>query len=249
MTRIKTLTIICIVVIFTACTMRIGTEKLTGHAYIVDNFKDKNPLEGVYIEVEYTTDEGYTYDFLVGETTDENGFFEIDVKYKNGLIGFDSWARALVYSDTEYSDTLGSFQFYFPENTYRYKTIYLDTFSLSHNIWVVPRIVDLGNFQPDELIIHFQNCELTDKSLANQTFSGPVFENQVFEPVEIVMDMLIQHWITFGTREFARGSLKKNANEIGFGYFKLEEGRPTSEGDTVYLDFRIFDENSDYGEK
>ena len=50
-------------------------DKIKGHAVIVDNFTDKNPLEGVYIEVEQTEDEGYNYYVIGSAITDENGRF------------------------------------------------------------------------------------------------------------------------------------------------------------------------------
>ena len=216
-----------------------NTDKIKGHAFIVDNFNDRNPLEGIYIEVEYTNNEGCTYDFISGSTADENGFFEIDTEIKTDYFGIDSWAIANVYSDTNYSDTLGSFSFQFLADTYDYRTIHLDTFSLEHNIWVIPRIRSLGAYQPDELSINFYNCELVDSSLTNMTFYDSIDISQTFTPVEIKMTMNIQHWLSYGTREFARGSLKIDSKEVAFGYFKLEQSKHTLEGDTLYLDFDI----------
>lgn len=218
------------------------TDEIVGHAIIVDNFENKTPLEGLYIEVEHTEDEGYNYDVIANDTTDENGYFEINTKIKAGFINIDSWSLAHVYSDTEYSDTLGYFTFQFPDHTYGYKTIHLDTFSLSHNIWVIPRISNLGGYQADEILIHYYNCTLVDPSTRNMTFPGPVYENQTFDPVEITMTINIQHWLTYGSRDFARGSLKKDSQEIGFGYFKLEEYMHTIEGDTSYLNFDVVED-------
>lgn len=42
------------------------TEKIKGHAVIVDNFTDRNLLEGIYIEITQTNDEGYTYEIVDG---------------------------------------------------------------------------------------------------------------------------------------------------------------------------------------
>ena len=75
------------------------------------------------------------------------------------------------------------------------------------------------------------------------TFYGSVDLNQQFTPVEIIMSMNIQHWLSYGTRDFARGSLKVNSEEIGFEYFKLEQSKHTIEGDTLYLDFDIEQDN------
>lgn len=217
-------------------------DEIYGHAIIVDNFKDKNPLEGVYVEVEHTEDEGYNYYVIGSDTTDENGYFSLDLKFESAIFTIDAWSIAYVYSDTAYTDTLGYFSFQFAEDTYRYQTIHLDTFTLSHNIWIKPRIRDLGDCQADEITIDYFNCELIDASLKNMTFSGAVDTNQTFDPVEIKMSMLLQHWLTYGSRDLARGSLRKDSQEIGFGYFKLEEFKHTSEGDTLYLNFNVVED-------
>jgi hypothetical protein len=242
--KIKIITFLIATLTLTSCIdENFGTDGIKGQAVIVDNFKEKNPLEGLYIEVSYTRDEGYTYDYLSSSVTDVNGYFEIDTEFKSDNYSIDSWAIANVYSDSDYSDTLGSFNFQFPDDTYDYKTIYLDTFSLSHNIWVIPRIKSLGDNKPDEISINFSNCELVDTSFKNMTFQGSFDLNQQFTPVEIIMSMNIQHWLSYGTREFARGSLKVDSEEIGFGYFKLEQSKYTMEGDTLYIDFDIEEDN------
>lgn len=235
--KTKTLLALFAVLMLSACGSE--TEKITGHAVIVDNFKDKNPLEGVYIEVEYTNNEGYSYEFLNGATTDNNGYFKIDTKFETDFFGIDSWAYANVYSDKEYSDTLGSFRFQYPDKTYSYKTIHLDTFTLSHNVWIIPKIGDLGGFMPDGLSIDFYNCELVDSSKKDFIYTGAVKENQTFAPVEIEMTMNTQHWLSYGTGDLARGSLKKDSKEIAFGYFKLAQTKRTTEGDTLYVIFNV----------
>lgn len=224
---------------FTACFDTYITDEIKGQAVIIDNFKDKNPLGGLYIEVEYTDDEGYNYDFLSSSITDENGFFKIETDYKPGLFSLDSWAIANVYTDINRSEKLGSFGFQVPEHTYKYKTIHLDTFSLSHNVWVIPVIKDLGDYQPDEIFIDFYNCDLVDSTLRKMTFRDSVTVNQTLTPVEIKMTMNMQHWLSFGSRELARGSLRINNEEVAFGYFKLEKAKHTFEGDTLYLNFTV----------
>ncbi len=233
----KTILLFLAIFMLTACGSE--TDKITGQAVIVDNFKDKNPLEGVYVEVEYTNNEGYSYEFLNSATTDKNGYFKIDTQFETKFLGIDSWAVANVYSDKEYSDTLGSFRFQYPDKTYSYKTIHLDTFTLSHNIWVIPIIGDLGGFKPDGLSIEFNNCELVDNSKKEVVYSGTVKENQTFAPVELKMTMNTQHWLSYGTRDLARGSLKKDSKEIAFGYFKLVQTKRTTEGDTLYIIFTV----------
>lgn len=237
--KTKAFLILFATVFFSACTLFDLTDEIKGHAVIVDNFKDRNPLEGVYIELMYTKDEGYNYEFLTSTSTDQNGYFELDTKYKSEFFSIDSWVFATVYSDVDHTDTLGEFNFYFPEDTYSYETIYLDTFSLAHNIWVVPRINKLGNYQPEEISIDYYNSELVDNSLEVMTFQGPFHENQTFTPVEVKMTMNYQHWLSYGTRHLARGSLRTGNQEIGFGYFKLEDVKHTNEGDTLFIDFDV----------
>lgn len=206
----------------------------------MDNFKDKNPLEGILIELKYTKDEGYNYNLLQSVTTDKNGNFKIDAEYKTGFMCLDCWTVAEVYSDLEHTDTLGDFGFQFANNTYSYKTIHLDTFSLSHNVWIIPKIIDLGGFQPDQISIDFYNCDLVDKSQKVMTYSGEIKVNRTFTPVELEMNMNTQHWLSYGNLAYlARGSLKKDTKEIAFGYFKLKKTNRTVEGDTLYIDFDV----------
>lgn len=239
--KIKTIYFLLAAVIISACERIEATDKLSGTAIIVDNFKNNMPLEGIYIEVEYAKDESAPSEIIASTTTDKNGFFEINERYASGLLNLDSWLVAHVYKDAKYSDTLGEFGFQFPKNTFRYKTIHLDTFSMPYNIWVIPRISTLSNLQPDEITIEFFNCEVVDAAQKNITHSGTVSLNQTFTPAEIKMTMNMQHWLMYGSKEIAKGTLKKGGQTIGFGHFKLEETKRTVEGDTLYLDFDVAD--------
>jgi hypothetical protein len=78
-----------------------------------------------------------------------------------------------------------------------------------------------------------------DTSFRVVTYNGSIDLYQEFNPVEITMSMNIQHCLSYGSGELAKGSLKIDSEEIGFGYFKLEQPKYTTEGDTVYLDFDI----------
>ncbi len=222
---------------FTACGY--GTDEIRGHAYLVDNFTDKNPIEGAYIELIYTTDGGYNYHFLDGVSTDMYGHFKIDTEYKTGFICLDCWVKANVYSDKQYTDTLGSFGFYFANKTYSYSTIHLDTFALEHKVWIVPKIRNLEAYQADEISIDFYNAELLDSAQNIMNYVGPITVNQKFTAVEMKMTMRMQHWLSYGSKDLARGSLMKDSKEIGFGYFKLENAKHTIEGDTLYLMFDV----------
>jgi hypothetical protein len=53
------------------------------------------------------------------------------------------------------------------------------------------------------------------------------------------MNMLLQHWLTYGSRELAYAQLMKNSERIGFGYFTLEEFKHTNEGDTLCVNFDV----------
>jgi len=232
-----TLIILASTILFTACFDSI--QQYRGHAVIVDNFNDRNPLEGIYIEMKYTNIEGGEYQYLDGVTTDKNGYFEINTGFSAPFFGFDSDAYASVYSDTKYTDTLGFFRFQFNDDSFAFLTIHLDTFVLAHNIWIIPRIKNSGNHQPDEIVIEFNNVSLVDNSVRTKTYSGNIALNQTFEPVEIIMSLNLQHWLSYGSRDLAYGILKKNNQQIGFGNFKLEKPGRTVSGDTLYIDFSI----------
>ena len=236
--KLKIVLLLFTIFLFTSCFHPFHDE-IKGHAVIVDNFKDKTPLKGVYIEVEHTEDEGYNYYIIGSATTDETGFFKLDLTFESAIFTIDAWSFAHVYSDTNYTDTLGYFSFQFAEDTYSYQTIHLDTFVLSHTIWVKPRIRDLGAYQADEIIIDYNNCKLIDPSLEYITYSDTIYEGQTYDPVQIEMNMLLQHWLTYGTRHLAYAELMKNSEKIGFGYFTLEEFKHTNEGDTLYVDFDV----------
>jgi hypothetical protein len=214
-------------------------DEIRGHAVIIDNFTDKNPLVGVYVEVEHTEDEGYNYYVIGSATTDSSGYFNLDLKFESAIFTIDAWSIAYVYSDTAYTDTLGYFSFQFAEDTYSYQTIHLDTFVLSHTIWIKPRIRDLGAYQPDEIIIDYNNCELIDPFSEHIIYSNSIYEGQAFNLVQIEMNMLLQHWLTYGSRELAYAQLMKNSERIGFGYFTLEEFKHTNEGDTLCVNFDV----------
>lgn len=240
-TNTKSIILLFTLVTFTACINSVVTEKIKGEAIIVDNFIDKNPLQGLNVEVEYTNDEGYNYDFLSSSITDENGYFAIDTEYKTGVFNLDSWSVANVYTDANHSEQLGSFSFQFPAHTYDYQTIHLDTFSLQHNVWIVPVIKDLGDYQPDEITIDFHNADLVDETQKNMTFSDNITVNQTFTPVEMKMTMNMQHWLASGEGRalIARGGLRINSEEVAFGYFWSHDAMRTVEGDTLYLEFTM----------
>ena len=236
--KLKIVLLLFTIFLFTSCFHPFHDE-IKGHAVIVDNFKDKTPLKGVYIEVEHTEDEGYNYYVIGSATTDSTGYFNLDIVFESAIFTIDAWSIAYVYSDTFYTDTLGNFSFQFAEDTYNYKTIHIDTLCLEHNVWVVPRIGSLGDNLADELSTSYHNCPLVDAQKENVSYCSPFYVGQTFDPFEIKMTMRLQHWLTFGSRELGFVVLKKDSETIGYGGFTLVEFKHTNEGDTLYVNFDV----------
>jgi hypothetical protein len=216
-------------------------NEIIGQAILVDNFRDKQPLEHAYIEIEYTSNDGIDPEVIYSTSSNEEGYFEIEAEYQSEYLNIDSWTVAKVYSDQSKTDTLGSFSFQFAEDTYSYKTIYLDTFCLAHQVWLIPRITDLNGCLADEITIEFNNCDPIEPSIKIVSYPNPFNEDQTFPPVEIDMNMNLQHWLRYGSKELAWCRLKLNTQEVGYGYFVLENPYHTKEGDSIYLDFRLID--------
>lgn len=211
--------------------------KIKGSAHIIDNFNDKNPLEGLYIEVIYDAADGDGVRVLASAVTDKNGYFELEGEYNDGGFNLDNWECAYVFKDAEKLDTLGWFRFHFADETYEYRTIHIDTFSLEHNIWVKPRIVDLKNEKADGVYLSFYNAKPKLKENLNNELYGEVNEGSTFDAIEIKMPMNTQHWLIYGTRDLATGGLLKNGEAFGSGDWNLNYNRPTKPGDTLFLDF------------
>lgn len=212
------------------------STKIDDGAYIVNNRIDRTPLEGLYIELEYTKDEGSTYKVLASTYTDEYGYFEFDERRKDC---FDCWDRTFVYSDSLYSDTLGGFEYAFQDdNLWGAHVLHVDTFVQEHRLWLVPRMTDLGDLEANGLYIHSTSYYAN----STQWVNGQTIEaGQTYDGIEITMDMQLQHWLSFGTGELARGELRNNGASVGFGYFKAPDTVQTIEGDTLFLDFVLQD--------
>ena len=71
MTSLKKLTILSGILAITSC--KLTYTNLEGGAYIVESAASQIPIEGAYLEIQSTTDEGGSYDILATMTTDENG--------------------------------------------------------------------------------------------------------------------------------------------------------------------------------
>ena len=211
--------------------------KIKGGAHFIDNFNDKNPLEGLYVEAIYDAADGDGIQILASAVTDKNGYFELEGEYFSGGFNLDNWDCAYVFKDAEKLDTLGWFGFQFADETYKYRTIHIDTFSLEHTIWVKPRILDLQKEKSEGVYLSFYNAKPQQNKNKYIEFFGEITEGKTFEPIEVKMPLNTQHWLNFGTRTLATGGLIKSGETFGSGDWKLNYNRPTKPGDTLFLDF------------
>lgn len=221
--------------LFTGCT--ITSQRLQDGAYFVDAMDTKRPLAGLYLEVMVTKDEGSTFEVLAFTHTNEHGYFEFDERYGDC---FDCWEHVYVYSDAEYTDTIGDFTYAFQDNLWAPLVLHTDTFSLEHPVWVIPRIGDMGDVSADKIDILFQNFDPIGAS-ANQTYIQNITNSTTFPAVQMNMDLGFQHWFTFGSSDVAQGRLYDGGTEVGWGYFTVTDYSATSPGDSLYVDFVLND--------
>lgn len=217
--------------LFSGCS--ITSQRISDGAYFVDSMDTKNPLVGLYIEIMVTTDEGGSYDLLASTLTDENGYFYFDEKFGNC---FDCWEHVHIYSDSNYTDTLGLLTYAFQENLSAPLVLYTDTFSLEHPVWIIPRIEDMGDVSADKIDVLFHNVDPIGAS-ANQSYTQTISNAMTFPAVQMKMDLGFQHWFNFGSGDVAQGRLYKGGTEVGWGYFTLTDYHYTSAGDSLYVDF------------
>jgi hypothetical protein len=133
---------------------------------------------------------------------------------------------------------LGEFGFQFGDDSYRYKTIHLDTFALPHTVWIVPRIASLGSAPGSEL--HLRMDRGGDFSPAinwERMYSGPFSVGQKLDAWPGTMSFGMQHWLTFGSRELGSAMWTYTTEYSGN---VMAPWRPrTSEGDTLFLDITL----------
>ena len=236
MTYLKKLTILAGISTITSCSFT--TTNIEGGAYIVESTRIQNPIQGAYLEIQYTTDEGGSYDILATTTTDENGYFYFDEKSPDC---FDCWERVDVYSDSTGQILLGSFEFVSAnfDNIFSPDIIHVDTFSLEHTIYAVPRIDSLPTGDYSNLSYAVTSFPLASGVASNYSVSGPIQIGDQFNPIELIMSFQTQHWIQYGYGQIAQTSILNSQNqEINGGFFLKTPDRYTAQGDTVYLEYR-----------
>jgi hypothetical protein len=236
MTYLKKLTILAGISTITSCSFT--TTNIEGGAYIVESTRIQNPIQGAYLEIQYTTDEGGSYDILATTTTDENGYFYFDEKSPDC---FDCWERVDVYSDSTGQILLGSFEFVSAnfDNIFSPDIIHVDTFSLEHTIYAVPRMDSLPTGDYSNLSYAVTSFPLASGVASNYSVSGPIQIGDQFNPIELIMSFQTQHWIQYGYGQIAQTSILNSQNqEINGGFFLKTPDRYTAQGDTVYLEYR-----------
>lgn len=212
-------------------------RRFDGEAYLVNNHRDKQPVEGVLFEMFYYQESVRDDEPFAVATTDDRGHFKIEgVSPGGGGFDIDGWNQAFAFADPSRTDTLGTLQFAYPGNdTYRYQTIRLDTFVMPHQVWVVPRVASLGTGSGNDLYLRMnQGGDFSPESNLERTYSGPFSLGQKLDAWPGQMSLGMQHWLSFGSREF--GSATWAPTTEYSGNVKAPWRPRTIEGDTVYLD-------------
>lgn len=236
MISLKKLTVLTGILAITSCTLT--TTNIEGGAYIVESTKTQKPIQGAYLEIQYTTDEGGSYDILAATTTDENGYFYFDEKSPDC---FDCWERVDVYSDSTGQILLGSFEFVSAnfDNIFSPDIIHVDTFSLEHTIYAVPRMDSLPDGDFSDLTYSLTSFPVASGVATNYNIPGQIEIGDRFEAIELVMSFQTQHWIQYGYGQIASTKIFNDLNqEINGGFFLKTPDRYTAQGDTVYLEYR-----------
>lgn len=219
------------------CSCSLHSTRINDGAYLVESIHTQIPIEGAYIEVQYTKNEGGTYDLLASTTTDENGWFQFDELVPDC---FDCWERVDIYSDSLQGTLLGSFEYVHsdPDNIFAPHIIHVDTFSLEHTVFGVPRIDSLPSGSFSNIQYSVGSFPLASGVASDYTVAGPVQVGDRFEAIELVMSFQTQHWVRFGYGEIARARMQNQQNQdVGGGFFWNAKGQYTAQGDTIYLDF------------
>lgn len=233
----KYVMLIAAAAVLASCADLVST-RYTGEAYIVDSHRSKQPVEGLWIEAFYYNESQRDDAPFFTATTDDRGFFSFEGRSPSGGFDIDGWDLAYVYSGSDRLDTLGEFGFQFGDDSYRYKTLHLDTFALPHTVWIVPRIASLGSIPGSELHLRFdRGGDFSPAINFERAYSGPFSEGQKLDAWPGYMSFGMQHWLTFGSREFGSASWTYTSEYFGN---VMAPWRPrTSEGDTLFLDISL----------
>jgi hypothetical protein len=156
MISLKKLTVLTGILAITSCTLT--TRNVEGGAYIVESTATQIPIQGAYLEIQYTTDEGGTYDILATTTTDENGTFNfysanIDNIFSPNIIHADTFSLEHTIYAVPRMDSL-------PVGDYSDLTYSLNSFPVASGTasnYSVSGPIQIGDkFDPIELIMSFQ---------------------------------------------------------------------------------------------
>ncbi|MGA1381246.1 MAG: hypothetical protein ACO30N_06820 [Schleiferiaceae bacterium] len=229
--------LIAAAVMLASCAYFVST-RFTGYAYIVDSHRSKQPVEGLWIEAYYFQESERDDAPFFTSTTDEHGYFSFEGRSPSGGFDIDGWEMAYVYSGADRLDTLGTFQFVSSNRPNNYRTVELDTFALPHTVWIVPRIASLGSAPGNEMHLRMDlGGDFSPDSNLERTYSGPFSVGQKLDAWPGYMSFGIQHWLTFGSREFGSAMWTYTTEYSGN---VMAPWRPrTSEGDTVFLDITL----------
>ena len=233
----KYVMLIAAAAVLASCADLVST-RFKGEATIVDSHRSKQPVEGLWIEAFYYNESERDDAPFFTATTDDRGFFSFEGRSPSGGFDIDGWEMAYVYSGADRLDTLGEFGFQFGDDTYRYKTLHLDTFALPHSVWIVPRIASLGSIPGSELHLRFdRGGDFSPAINFERAYSGPFLVGQKLDAWPGTMSFGMQHWLTFGSREF--GSATWTYTSEYFGNVMAPWRPRTSEGDTLFLDISL----------
>ncbi len=224
-------TLLCAAAVWTLPSCTLNTDTLNDGAYLVNNAQDRVPIEGAWVEIESTKNEGSTYEVLAQTTTDALGYFYFD---ENAPGCFDCWSHVHVYEDSTKQQLLGSFEFVSSEGSYLKKVLHLDTFTLAHEVVLVARVAELLHPTEQSMTMDYRS-DLFNAPAQNAT---NVAVGYTFEPIAAEFTMQLQHWLRFGTAMLATGKVNSASGTSYQGDFVLENPFTTKEGDTVYIDFR-----------
>ena len=149
--------------------------------------------------------------------------------------------RVDVYSDTLRTSLLGSFEFFTVniDNIFSPDIIHVDTFSLEHTIYAVPRMDSLPDGDFSDLTYSLTSFPVASGVATNYNIPGQIEIGDRFEAIELIMSFQTQHWIQYGYGQIASTTIFNDLNqEIKGGFFLKTPERYTAQGDTVYLEYR-----------
>jgi hypothetical protein len=234
---------ICIIIGLNGC-KDFGYIPVNGSAYIIDDYQSRNPMAGLYVEAVYDDRSldpiitNPTLTPLMGTITDDHGYFSFDTRFPDqGMIDNTAWA--LVYSDSMKSNQIGEFRFSSKGSFSNRMTIGLDTLCMPYNIWIVPRLANLGSETSDTILYRVDAVEVVAPSQKDHYVVGPFSIGQVLPAVHVKINFGTQEWLKHGSR-YAFWAMYSNQELIHYSTYSLfPEGMRAREGDTVFTDIYL----------